>query len=822
MSTGIHQKLPDNVLDHLNIVITDLDQNITFISCHYAKTMGYTCDELLGKHPNVLRHPDVGVFSIFDAVDEYNDWNGIFKNITKSGETVYFNAEVHKNYDDDGNHDGYYSINTDITDTVTDPHKFIFDNELFGHLFIQTDDLVAVCLCESPTNEKQRILDLSDKLAQFIGLEKEDIFGRQLSFVEILSPNCKYYNDLDLLIEDFTEDKHTPIKIRNGNGKDHICKLIVIPFEYHGGLIRIFRLVDITTETEYAAQLNKVIKSKNNFLANISHDIKTPLSAISGFLTLLKLNEKAKEKRDYITIIQDSTRHLLDLTNDFIDFARMDNKKLEVVYHEFTPKDIQSTIEIFIARGMEKNINFNAYMSPQLPEIMSQDIVRIKQIITNLISNALKFVKKGGMINFDCSYYHGNLQIIVEDDGIGMSDKQIARVFKPYTQATDKTSLTYGGSGLGLTVVQQLINLMGGTISIESELGKGAKFTVSIPTKIIKQNAIGGKIDIEKISIFDSTFTSNDIDLLKRYLIHFTSGKIDVVKELNRESQDELIIVKAADITLDPNIQDFSVNNKLIIVKRLNDVLHDITDDNILELNLPILGSKLYNALSSLVLKKETTYKDIPNPLDFEIKCKILVADDLHSNRLLIKELFANYDIELTLASNGCDALKCFKKSVKNSNSAFDFILLDMNMPDINGTETARKIRNVEDKLGLNRIPIAALTANRYEKNDVQLIDMDECLSKPINFKQLLLTIVKYTNNQNIVIRDDGSKKLKKLKEIKNDLIQNGKALCAKDYKRIFNPKEYKLLAKMIDESKNKKKLKDTYNKLMKIIRKST
>lgn len=820
------QTIPDFIFNSLNYIITDVDNNITFISDSYTKLMEYSSEELIGKNPAFLKYPTNHLKQfIMITLDKTGVWNGIVRNKTKSGDVKYFNANIHKNFEN-GKHIGYYSIHTDITNTIETTHDFIFENEFINLFFSHTDEYVVVCLCESELIDKQIILEISKKLTTMIGLDRDHIVNNEMSFTEIISKNSIYYKNLDLLVYDY---EHNPDKIiiefEDTYGVTRKFKLHVVEFYYQTtNLSRLFTLTDITKELEYSCQLDKIAKSKNNFLASISHDIRTPLSAISGFLTLLKIGELTKDKKEYVDIIQDNTQHLLDLTNDVIDFARMDNKKLEIVYHDFTPKDIQSTIEIFVARGLEKKINFDAFMSPQLPDVMSQDIVRIKQIITNLISNALKFVKEGGTVNIDCSYHNDNLLVIVEDDGIGMSENQIKKVFKPYTQATNKTSLIYGGSGLGLNIVQQMISLMGGSISIDSELEKGSRITFAIPTRIVKHHKIDGKLNIPNISIFDNTFTKNDIKILRRYLTYFTSGEPKIIQELDRTCKDELIFIKASDFKLDPSIQDLSNKNKLIIVKRLIDVLPDIENENIIELSLPILGSKMYNALHNLMLNNETTLEIDTNPLDLEISCKVLVADDLHSNRLLIKELFANYDIDLDLVSDGVDVIEYFNKNITDGKSIYDVIILDMNMIVLDGTATAKQIREIEKEFGIARTPLIALTADRYDTDNKLLVDMDEYVSKPINIKHLLSMLIKYTNNQNIEITYEQSDKLKRLKEIKYSMIQNpnNHGTLIKDHKPYFEVNEYKLLKCMVEESKNKKKLKETYNELMKLIRKST
>jgi len=815
-------KIPSVVTETLCYIITDTNNVITHVSNKFASLMEYTPEELIGKHPEFLKYPSPKHLPqlIMFTLGTTNKWEGILQNRTKSGEVKYLSASIHKTFNKRNKHTGYYAVYTDITHSIKTPHEYIFENDLMKLMFSNTDDYALVCLCESEYIEKQRILEISNKMITMIGLDKEYILNNKLSFTDIISNKSIYYKNLDLLIHHYRE---TPdniiIEFDDVNGLLRKFKVNVVEFYYSvGHLSRLFTLTDVTKELEYSYQLDTIIRSKNDFLATISHDIKTPLGAISGFLTLLDLKETAKEKKEYIRIMHDSTRHLLDLTNDILEFTKIDNKSIEIVYHEFTPKDIQSTIEIFAIKGLEKNINFNVFMSPQLPEIMSQDIVRIKQIITNLIGNALKFVKDNGTIDVDCSYYEGKLHIIVEDDGIGISKDQIKKIFKPYTQGTNETGLIYGGYGIGLSVVKRLLDLMGGTITIDSELGKGSIFRVSIPTIIIKQNVIGGKFPISELLIFDNTFTKNDSSMLQKYLSHFIDGKITFIKHLD-DIDNVILFITAQDVKLNPDILELSTNNKIIIIKKIKDTLPYIDNPNIAEISQPILGSKLYDVLNDFTSTDKTKKETISNQFDLDIKCKILVADDLHSNRLLLKELFSKYEIELDLVSNGEEAIKQFTKNLDVHKSCYDLIIMDMNMPVFDGAITAKQIRTIEQKNEIVRTPIIALTANRYEKNNEKLIDMDDYLPKPINFKHLLSMIIKYTSNQDIEINGIQTDKLNKLKEIKNRIISNRERFDIEEYQQYFNDDEYKLLEQMLAASTDKRTIKELYNKLMKLIR---
>lgn len=827
------KNLPFNILNNLNLVITNTDNRITFISDSYAKLMGYDPAEVINKKPGIFKFKQpmnehwerLNKMLLWENLDSHHCWKGILKNITKNGEIVYFNSEIYKDFDIDGNHIGYHAIQTHITDAITKTHKFIFDNELMKTLISSDNELMVICLCKSNNNPKNRIIEISNDVLKIIGLEKNYIYDNNISFADILSPHSKYYNNLDLLVDDVEHNTEIIVELKEfSTGKILSYKVGITPFYIQGNLTRIFKLSDITTELEYSNQLKDIIKSKNDFLANLSHEIKTPLNAVNGFLTLLQLREEEKDKLDYINIIQDSTQHILDLTNDVIDFASMDNNKLEIVPREFTPKDLQSTIEIFYAKSMEKNIDFTTYISPQLPDVMLQDIVRIKQIINNLISNALKFVDIGGSIDIDLHYHKENIYFTIIDNGIGMTKEQMKKIFDPYTQASTHTKLTYGGTGLGLSVVKRIVELMGGSISIDSEEQTGSTFSVIIPTKSIKTKKFEGKLIINNISIFAPSCNHTKLNIIKKYLMHFSTANISTIDTLDNIDQG-CIIINLQDVSDINILKKLSENNKIILIKKLNEMVHEFDKSpNIVEINLPILGSKLFDALN-LLINNTSTNKKNKTTLDIHIKGKLLIADDMESNRTLIKELLSKYEVELDIVNNGKEAIDKFNKSISGNKSEYDMVILDMNMPIVNGSRAAQRIREFEKQFDIIRTPIIVLTANRFNTHDDErLSNMDEYIPKPINLKHLLSTIVKYTSNIKFDNTDDNVNRIKIIKKIR-DKFMNGKkvsSLITEDTKNKFKNDEIKLLTKLSDYNlNNKREFNSTYNNLMKLIRRN-
>jgi signal transduction histidine kinase len=223
-------------------------------------------------------------------------------------------------------------------------------------------------------------------------------------------------------------------------------------------------------------------RQKSQFLANMSHEIRTPLNAITGFITLLEENETDEKKLKYLNIIKNSSDTLVQIINDILDISKIESGKLKIEPHNFNPYENLVTIaELFQAKAAQKKIDFKIKYNNNMPKMLYGDALRIKQIFTNLISNAIKFTPEGSIVKCVVWYKEGKLNIIVKDYGIGISEKKQKSIFEPFTQADESTERVYGGTGLGLTISLELSRMLGGELTLWSKEGKGSTFKLSVP-----------------------------------------------------------------------------------------------------------------------------------------------------------------------------------------------------------------------------------------------------------------------------------------------------------------------------------------------------
>lgn len=780
---NLYNDIHPTILEHLAIINTDTDNIITHISQGYLDILGYDHNDLIGKKPSTLTFNKNSIFnlsSIWIELNETNKWSGIFKNRKKNGDFVLLRADIYKLYNEDGVFIGYTAINTDITNLITDSHMFIYENIIIKTLLKNPNEIIAICLCENKyyTHIKPQFIDISDKLLDILGKDKDYIFSNKKSFTSILDPNSKYFENVEALITDYNLNNNITVDIINKNDKLLSFKISITEFQFQGNLTRLFKLVDISDEINTRKKLEELNIHKNNFLANFSHEIKTPLNATIGFIEMMRMNETDATNLEYFDVVLENSKHILDLMNDAIDFASIDSNKLELVERSFAPKDIQSTIEVFYAKSLSKEIDFTVYMSPLLPERMNQDILRIKQIISNLLSNALKFTDFGGKIVVEVYYDNDILTISIEDNGIGMTEAQVNKVFQPFIQASDETELFYGGTGLGLSIVDRIIKKMNGVLDISSSYGIGTKFTVKVPVHNVKENKLNKKLIIPEIKIFTPSFSKVKLDILKKYLTFFVDTKISFIGDIDNVSDSEDLLIIFYDDIVSQNIKlsELSKKNKVLLIRKINDIvnLENVLLTNIQEISLPLIGSKIYNALNTLVNNKLLMHEhNTDNNLTSEISGKILLVEDNDTNIRLFKDLLNKFNIEIIVVKDGLDALNIFKNSIESLDKKFDLIFMDENIPSMKGSQVASEIRKIESIASIERSIIISVSANRYTDTNVgSLIYMDDFISKPIDVKVLFSLLIKYlTTNETDTfsnVLENKNIKLTKLKHIRN------------------------------------------------------
>ncbi len=500
------------------------------------------------------------------------------------------------------------------------------------------------------------------------------------------------------------------------------------------------KLIDARQEAVQAGQ------AKEYFLSNMSHEIRTPLNAILGFVNLLIDEDISQKHRNYLDIIHDSGENLLSIINDILDFSKLRSGEFTIEPKMFSLHDeISHTMELFVASANSKDITITSFIDPKIPKEMFADSLRIKQILSNFLSNAIKFTPVNGSINVDASCHDRKLRISVTDTGIGIQKSDIKKIFFAFAQAQYSQQKNFDGTGLGLSICHQLAEHMGGYVDVESEIGKGSTFWMEIPIDIHNENCLIFE-DIDEFKKLKMELLLSDkkmnfqFESFIRYANIFDMN-IELVSSFSENFDVGLFIHEHIDDTITKEILN-SDKKYIALMSKQYDIYEHHT--HIQPICFPLYCSKIYMTFKELLSAQE--YSPYRRDIAQKFMGHILVAEDNEANQELIKILLLKYGLSFDIAHNGLEAFNLYK-----SNS-YDLILMDEQMPIMDGNEAVQKIIHHENKLGLSHTPISALTANviKGARERGLLSGFDAFLGKPIVLKDLERVFMTYLKVDNI------------------------------------------------------------------------
>ncbi len=492
--------------------------------------------------------------------------------------------------------------------------------------------------------------------------------------------------------------------------------------------------------------------SKSEFLANMSHEIRTPMNAIVGMCELiLRDPEISQSARDNCFSIQSSGRSLLAIINDILDFSKIESGKMEIIESEFNlVSTINDVINMAITRKGKKNIELIAYIEPDIPSGLYGDEIRIKQIMINLMTNAVKFTDKGAVtLRVFCTKRDDgiNLNVSVEDTGIGISKKNIERLFTSFQQVDTKRNRAKEGTGLGLAISKQLVEQMNGTISVSSEYGKGSTFSFTVPLKVTDSKPVICIKNREKICAvacidldkFEDRFIAekykNLIASLKNQL------KVRFAMTSDTESLKKLIIEDKNGITHCFVNKEIYLSEKSFLASvsdRIQTVvIQDITNAAQIQEPFKCIYKPFYTMSVASALNNENLITTLNGKRAHSItfsapKAKVLIVDDNDINLKVAAGLMRPYNMQLLTAESGYDAITMMESQ------DVDLVLMDHMMPVMDGVETTAALRQKEGDYYKN-VPIIALTANAVNGAREMFLreGFNDFVAKPIEISAL-------------------------------------------------------------------------------------
>ncbi len=473
-------------------------------------------------------------------------------------------------------------------------------------------------------------------------------------------------------------------------------------------------------------------QAKSDFLATMSHEIRTPMNGIFGLLDLLEHTKLDKRQRHYLSLIQNAGENLQAVLNDVLDFARIEAGKLHMEQVPFDIEDllVQAT-STFSATARKKDIDLLLDLRLPVDMTFTGDQARLRQVLTNLLNNAIKFTNQGHVLvraNIQENKRGRFLTIDVEDTGIGIAADRQQAIFEAFAQETDQTSKQFGGTGLGLAVCRRLVELMHGNISIDSLSGNGTIFRVQLPCA--NESASSLPLDTQQwLVLSDDTTLNLSLDNMLSYL----GAQMQQSSDLSRLQQ----AVHYQHILVDSRLLSDLSDKTVDTLNQLQDKLHVMTWLDEPELNLPSLLKPITpSMLRSHGAGNAQSLQPSPSRKHHRFdQLQVLVAEDNSINRDVIKALLASLHIQPIICHDGQEAVDAYR----TSGGAFDLILMDCEMPIMDGYEATAAIRHIENESALPTRPIAALTAHVLDEQRQAMRDagMDHFLGKPVRKRAL-------------------------------------------------------------------------------------
>ncbi|MCP4266495.1 MAG: response regulator [Candidatus Brocadiaceae bacterium] len=804
----------------VSIAITDTKGNIEYVNRKFAQSKGESDLDAETKKPD--KNVSGNYKELWQVISSGKEWQGEFSNKSGEGATSWEFASISPVRDVDSNITHYLTIKEDITERKIAEHE-IERNMNFISLL---QEITSVANEASSVEEAMQIC--LDKVCVHTGFSIGHVYLMDESG-RLRSSNIWYfdqpndYKEFKRMIEskmiavgfglpgrvlesgrpewvsDITKDSsiQTPLFENNTVIKSNFAfpvlerKKAVAVMEFFSSEILKRDDYLLATISSLATQMGRVTErkrseeqlrqakdsaeaaniAKGEFLANMSHEIRTPLNGVIGMINVLNDTDLDSVQREHANTVRESADALLAIINDILDFSKMEAGKLELENIDFSLcGTVESIINTFAIVEDKECLELSCFIDPVIPTVLCGDPTRLRQVLINLVNNAVKFTDVGEVVvsvGFtEESESHITVRIEVRDTGIGIPADRIDHLFKSFSQVDASTTRKYGGTGLGLSIAKQISGLMGGKIGVESEEGKGSTFwftAVFGKLKSIKQNSLfeTGSMEDLHVLVVDDSDTCRYI--LRVYLESFgcqvddAASVEDARKKLHNAVNGEnpfniaLFDYGIPDVEREPFCEEIKERSQLqdLILVALVPVLRrkDKNAGHFMELGFatflckPIKYAQLFKCIRMVIGETVNEEKEIASqmiaqkPIQKKSKkyVRILLAEDNHVNqKIALHFIEKKFGYSADVVNNGREAIESLERS------DYDLVVMDCQMPEMDGYEATRIIRNEKSSVRDHRIPIIAMTANAMKGDRERCLEvgMDDYIDKPINAKK--------------------------------------------------------------------------------------
>ena len=646
--------------------------------------------------------------------------------------------------------------------------EILYRDELFQKLSMSVDDVFL--MLDAKTYKADYV---SPNVEKLLGITVEQIQKDISVLGKLHSEDCEDPKKNYLKEIQVNEQQEWDFEyVHQKTGEQRWFHIIAMGSEVNGKKKYILVMSDRTVDKKMNQALYEAVRAaetanraKSTFLSNMSHDIRTPMNAVIGFTTLAVSNIDNKEKvRDYLGKILSSSNHLLSLINDVLDMSRIESGKIHLEETEVSLSDMLHDLKTIISGHIYAK-QLELYMDAM--DVTDEDVycdkTRLNQVLLNLLSNAIKFTPAGGTVSVRLKQFPGTkkgsglYEIRVKDSGIGMSQEFIQRIFSPFERERTSTVSRTQGTGLGMAITKNIVDMMGGTIEVRTEQGKGTEFIVRLPLRIqSEQRSIEKIAELEdlKALVVDDDF--NTCDSVTKMLVKVgmrsewtLSGKEAVLRARQSMELGDAFHAYIIDWRL-PDMNGIEVTRQIrslgddtpIIILTAYDWSDIEVEARAAGVNAfcakPLFMSDIRETLMAAIGQKQTGAENCILPetgSDFRGRC-ILLVEDNELNREIAEEILKQYGFLVDIAENGAVAVEKVKNSAPGT---YDLVLMDIQMPVMNGYEATEQIRALEDP-ALAKIRILAMTANAFDEDRKKALKcgMDGFMSKPIVMEELI------------------------------------------------------------------------------------
>ena len=767
-SEAIYHSLVENV--PVSLFRKDAEGRFTFGNLPFCRELGVTPEELVGKTDHDFFPAELA--EKYRANDRQVMTAGeVFEDVeahrTPDGQQLYVQVLKAPVRDAEGIVVGVQCVFWDVTDRELAQRRLQDSESRKKAIFESSLDCMII------SDQDGNIVEFNRAAEQTFGCGRTEVLGTPLDSFFATSDRAR--KNLDHYSETREEGsmigrrQETPL--RRKDGSIFVAEVAMQPIQLGDSLQFATVLHDITRRKQWEEDLQHARdaaeaanRAKSDFLANMSHEIRTPMNAVIGMTELVIGSQLDAEQRELLEIVHDSANSLLELINDILDFSKIEAGKLDLDPQPFSVRDrIGDTMKSLAMRAHQKDLELACHIAPDVPDALIGDAGRLRQVLVNLVGNAIKFTEAGEVV-LDITLAETDLprlEFSVRDTGIGISAEQQRSIFNAFEQADTSTTRRFGGTGLGLAISSRIVQLMDGKISVESEPGCGSTFRFSVtfqpadPTLLPLRSEHRSLAGLSVLIVDDNV---TNLQILREILANQNLNPVtvqsatDACTQLSERHQTghpfQLLV---SDVNM-PETDGFTLVEQIrsqpefaelpIILLTSADRPGDIERCRELEVNRyltkPVKQSELLTAIEvatgvtevGAALGQHSSPSQVIGPL------RILLAEDSRTNQQLALALLGQQGHSVEVANNGQEAV------TKSEAATFDLILMDIQMPELDGYEATAQIRQRESVAG-QRTPIIAMTAHAMKGDREQCLQagMDDYVSKPIRTEELFAAL---------------------------------------------------------------------------------